>query len=125
MDGLSYTSFEYSELSFDKKTISAEETITVTCKIQNSGEKAGDEVVQLYIKDLFASVARPIIELKGFQRIHLAPGESKNVSFQITPELLTMLDIDLNRIVEPGDFRIMIGASSKDIRLRGTITVEQ
>ncbi|MCK5455617.1 MAG: fibronectin type III-like domain-contianing protein, partial [Melioribacteraceae bacterium] len=75
-------------------------------------------------KDLFASVARPIIELKGFQRINLAPGESKEVMFEITPELLTMLDINLNRIVEPGDFRIMIGASSKDIKLRGTLTVE-
>ena len=93
-----------------------------TCDIKNIGKVAGDEVVQLYIKDLFASVARPIIELKGFQRIYLSPGETKEVTFNITPDLLSMLDENLNRIVEPGDFRIMIGASSKDIRLRGKIS---
>jgi len=123
--GLSYTNFEYSDFTISKETIDANESTTVNFTLKNSGEVTGDEVVQLYIKDLFASVARPIIELKGFQRIHLAPGESKQVTFQITPELLTMLDINLNRIVEPGDFRIMIGASSKDIKLRGTITVEE
>lgn len=122
--GLSYTSFEYSDISITKENISVDETTGVRFTLKNSGVSAGDEVVQLYIKDLFASVVRPIIELKGFQRIHLAPGESKEVTFEITPELLTMLDINLTRIVEPGDFRIMIGASSKDIKLRGTLTVE-
>ncbi len=122
--GLSYTSFEYSDLNITKENISANESTTVNFTLKNSGKVTGDEVVQLYIKDLFASVARPIIELKGFQRINLAPGESKEVTFEITPELLTMLDINLNRIVESGDFRIMIGASSKDIKLRGTLTIE-
>lgn len=121
--GLSYTTFEYTDLSIDQTNISADENTTIRFMIKNTGETAGDEVVQLYIKDLFASVVRPIIELKGFQRIRLAPGELKEVIFQITPDLLSMLDINLNRIVEPGDFRIMIGASSKDIKLRGTITV--
>ena len=122
--GLSYTNFEYSDLVFDKKEITADENVTARFKIKNTGKIDGDEVVQLYIKDLFASVARPIIELKGFQRIHLAAGEMKELEFTITPELLSMLDKDLKRIVEPGDFRIMIGASSKDIRLRGTIKVK-
>ncbi|PKO95038.1 MAG: hypothetical protein CVU14_12910, partial [Bacteroidetes bacterium HGW-Bacteroidetes-9] len=68
--------------------------------------------------DEFASVARPVTELKGFQRIHLEPGETKEVRFEINPEMLSMLDINLKKVVEPGDFRIMIGASSKDIRQR-------
>ena len=85
---------------------------------------AGDEVVQLYLRDVLASVARPIKELKGFQRIALAPGQSKEVSFEIGPNELAMLDKDLNRIVEASDFRIMIGASSKDIRLREIISVQ-
>jgi beta-glucosidase len=81
--------------------------------------------VQLYIKDLFASVARPVIELKGFQRVFLKKGESKELSFEITPELLSMLDINLKKTVEPGEFKIMIGASSNDIRLREIINVKE
>lgn len=122
--GLSYTKFEYSNLALDKKEINKNENVTARFKIKNIGNLEGDEVVQLYIKDLYASVARPIIELKGFQRIHFDPGESKEVEFKITPELLSMLDKDLNTVVEPGDFRIMIGSSSKDIKLRGTIKVK-
>ena len=80
-------------------------------------------MVQLYIRDELASVARPLTELKGFQRIHLKAGETKTVSFVILPEMLSMLDINLKKIIEPGDFRMMIGASCKDIRLRGIVTV--
>ncbi|MCB9260698.1 MAG: glycoside hydrolase family 3 C-terminal domain-containing protein [Ignavibacteriales bacterium] len=122
--GLSYTNFVYSNLRLSKKEISQTDNIQVELEVTNIGKIDGDEVIQLYIKDLFASVARPIIELKGFKRVHIKSGETKKVSFEITPEHLEMLDINLNRIVEPGDFRIMIGASSKDIRLRETITVK-
>ena len=122
--GLSYTNFEYSDLVLDKKEISQNENVIARFKIKNSGKVDGDEVVQLYIKDLFASVARPVIELKGFQRFHLSAGETKNVEFNITPELLSMLNKELKTVVEPGDFRIMIGSSSKDIRLRSTIKVK-
>ncbi|WP_340113041.1 glycoside hydrolase family 3 C-terminal domain-containing protein [Maribellus mangrovi] len=122
--GLSYSTFEYSDFSFDKKQIASDETTTVSCTVTNTGDYNGDEVVQLYIRDLFASVARPVMELKGFDRIHLKKGESKNVSFKITPELLSMLNEQLERVVEPGDFRIMIGASSNDIRLRGILNVK-
>jgi beta-glucosidase len=80
-------------------------------------------VVQLYLADLLGSVARPVMELKGFQRISLRPGESREVIFSLTPTMLTMLDRDMRRVVEPGDFRVMVGSSSKDIRLRGTLTV--
>lgn len=121
--GLSYTSFQYSDLQFDKPVIHSNENITVRFKITNTGLYDGDEVVQLYIKDLVASVARPIQELKGFQRIHIKKGETKDLKFVITPDLLKMLDLNLNSVVEPGEFRMMIGSSSNDIRLRGAITV--
>lgn len=121
--GLSYTNFNYSDLSIDNPLISSNENTTVRFKITNTGNFDGDEVVQLYIKDLFASVARPIMELKGFERIYLKKGETKEVTFSITPELLMMLDEKMNRIVEPGDFRIMIGASSNNIKLKGNLTV--
>ena len=121
--GLSYTRFEYSDFKIEKKNISQSEETKLKFTLKNSGKTDGDEVVQLYIKDLFASVARPVIELKGFKRIHLKAGESKEVEFTITPDLLSMLDKDLKKIVEPGDFRIIIGSSSKDIRLREIINV--
>jgi beta-glucosidase len=123
--GLSYTSFEYSDLIIDSPEINSKENTTLRFKITNTGDFDGDEVVQLYIKDLFASVARPIIELKGFQRIHLKKGETKEVKFKITPELLSMLDENMNTIVEPGEFRMMIGASSNDIRLRTVLNVSE
>ncbi|MBE0637420.1 MAG: glycoside hydrolase family 3 C-terminal domain-containing protein, partial [Bacteroidales bacterium] len=116
--GLSYTSFEYSGIQLGKNPISATDSTFVSVSVTNTGEMAGDEVVQLYLRDELASVARPVIELKGFQRIRLEPGETKTVTFEINPEILSMFDKSLNKIVEPGDFRIMIGASSKDIRQR-------
>ena len=123
--GLSYTSFEYSEVELDKNNISKNESTIVRFKIKNTGKFPGDEVVQLYIRDLLASVARPVMELKGFQRVHLKAGETKEVLFTITPEMLSMLDKDLKSIVEPGDFSIMIGASSRDIRLKVILTVKE
>jgi len=121
--GLSYTTFEYNDLSLEKKVISPGENTTIQFKLKNTGNVAGDEVAQLYIKDLLASVARPVMELKGFQRIHLRQGQTKEIKFEITPELLSMLDKNLKRVVEPGEFKIMIGSSSKDIRLRGFLEV--
>ncbi|WP_233098719.1 glycoside hydrolase family 3 C-terminal domain-containing protein [Aureibaculum flavum] len=122
--GLSYTSFEYSDLKFSKNNIQPEDTVKITCTVKNVGKTNGDEVVQLYIRDELASVARPIKELKGFQRISIKAGEQQMVTFQLGPEKLSMLDKDLKRLVESGDFRIMIGASSKDVRLRGILTVK-
>ena len=121
--GLSYTSFEYGDLSFDSRRISRADSAVVRFTVRNAGGVEGDEVVQLYIHDESASVARPVTELRGFARIHLAPGERKEARFTITPESLRMLDRDLRPTVEPGDFRIMIGSSSKDIRLKGVLTV--
>lgn len=114
--GLSYTQFEYTNIKLDKPTISQNESASISVTIKNSGTRAGDEVVQLYIKDVLASVARPVRELKAFTRVHLRSGEQKEITFTITPDMLSMLSAKLVRIVEPGMFKIMIGASSKDIR---------
>ena len=92
--------------------------------VKNTGERAGDEVVQLYIHDEVASVARPVKELKGFQRVHLKPGEQKELRFLITPSMLSMYNADMKLLVEPGAFRIMIGGSSQAIQLRQLIQVK-
>lgn len=123
--GLSYTQFEYSDLKLSDLEISKDEKVTATFKIKNIGNYDGDEVVQLYIRDLLSSVARPIMELKGFQRVFLKKGETKELTFEINPELLMMLDENMNNVVEPGAFRIMIGASSNDMRLREILKVTE
>ncbi len=122
--GLSYTSFEYSNFTFSKNNIKTTDTAIVSFTVKNMGKKDGDEVVQLYIKDLLSSVTRPVMELKGFERVHLKTGESKRIQFNITPELLTMLNANLQPVIEAGQFRIMIGASSSDIRLQEILTVQ-
>ena len=121
--GLSYTTFEYSSLAIEPAVIEPSGTATVRCAVKNTGSRAGDEVVQLYVRDVLASVARPVMELKGFARVALAPGESKEVRFTLGPDELRMLDRGMHWIVEPGVFRLMVGSSSKDIRLRGELSV--
>jgi beta-glucosidase len=123
--GLSYTNFEYNDIKLSKNNISKAESTTVSCTIKNTGTRDGDEVVQLYIRDMLSSVARPVMELKGFQRIHVKAGESKAVSFAITPEMLSMLDVHMKEVVEPGEFRVMIGSSSRDLRLKETLVVDK
>ncbi|QQS49349.1 MAG: glycoside hydrolase family 3 C-terminal domain-containing protein [Acidobacteriota bacterium] len=110
--GLSYTTFSYSDLKVSPETIGPAGQATVSVKVTNAGSVAGDEVVQLYIRDLISSVTRPVRELKGFQRISLKPGESKTVTFSITPDKLSFLDLNMKQVVEPGDFDIMVGTSS-------------
>ena len=121
--GLSYTDFAYSDLVIEPASIDAGGTARVRCRVRNVGARAGDEVVQLYLRDVLASVARPVRQLAGFRRIRLDAGEARDVTFELTPEQLSMLDRDLRRVVEPGSFRVMVGASSADIRLRGELTV--
>lgn len=121
--GLSYTTFEYSNMQLEKNNIAATDSAVVHFNLKNTGTKDGDEVAQLYIHDVLASVSQPVMQLKGFQRIHLKAGETKEISFTITPQMLSILDKDLKTVVEPGDFRIMIGASSRDIQLKETLTV--
>ncbi len=121
--GLSYTQFKYSDLHLDRSSIARNEKTTVRFRLKNTGSYEGDEIVQLYIKDILSSVARPVQELKGFQRIRLKAGEEKEVVFEITPELLEQLDMNLKPVVEPGEFRIMIGSSSRDLPLKATLEV--
>ena len=121
--GLSYTTFEYSALRIEPASIDPAGTVEVRCRVRNTGTRAGDEVVQLYVRDVLASVARPIMELNGFERVTLAPGEAKAISFRLGPDQLRMLNEDMRWVVEPGAFRVMVGSSSKDIRLRGEFTV--
>lgn len=122
--GLSYTTFEYSNLSITPTVMSPSDQATVRFRVRNSGRRAGDEVVQLYVRDLLASVARPVIQLEGFQRVHLAPGEERELTFTLGRDQLRMLDEGMRWIVEPGTFRVLIGASSKDIRLRGDLNIQ-
>ena len=121
--GLSYTTFDYSSLSIAPATIAADGHVTIACKVKNTGARAGDEVVQLYVHDELASVARPMMQLEGFRRVHLAPGEETDVSFDVGPDQWKMLDREMHWVVEPGAFRVMIGSSSRDIRLRGEVIV--
>jgi beta-glucosidase len=121
--GLSYTTFEYSELAIEPAAIPADGTATVRLSVRNTGTVVGDEVVQLYIRDVLATVARPVMELKGFRRVRLEPGQETEVAFTLGPGDLEMLDAAMRRVVEPGAFRIMVGASSRDIRLRGELIV--
>jgi beta-glucosidase len=121
--GLGYTTFEYGDLRIEPATIRPGETAVATFALTNSGSRDGDEVVQMYVHDELASVARPVTSLQGFQRIRLHAGERRDVSFRLGPEQLSMLDRQLRPVIEPGAFRITIGSSSKDIRLRGVLTV--
>lgn len=121
--GLSYTTFEYSNLTITPAIITTSGRTSVRCSVKNTGARAGDEVVQLYVRDVLASIARPVMALKGFARVHLAPGETKEVSFTLMPEHLSMLDASMHEVVEAGLFRVLVGASSRDIRLRGEFLV--
>ena len=122
--GLSYTTFEYSDLDITPRVITPNESATVRLKVTNTGKRAGDEVVQLYIRDVLSSITTYEKNLAGFQRIHLEPGEAQELSFTIDRKHLELRDTDMKWVVEPGDFVLMAGASSEDIRLNGTLTVE-
>jgi len=120
--GLGYTRFRFGKPRLEKSVIRREESTAVRVDVTNTGARAGDEVVQMYIRDEVSSVTRPVKELKGFQRITLAPGETKTISIEITPEHLAFFDIDMKHVVEPGAFRVMVGSSSRDEDLQ-TVTL--
>ena len=122
--GLSYTQFDYSNLQISKKNMTQNDTTVLSFQLKNIGDREGDKVVQLYIHDELASLARPVMELKGFQRVSLKKGESKIIQFSISKELLEMYNLQMSKVVEPGTFRLMIGASSKDIRLKETLKIQ-
>lgn len=114
--GLSYTTFDISEPTLSAPTIGRDGTTNVSVTVTNTGDMAGDEIVQLYIRDVVSSVTRPVKELKGFQRVSLASGESKTITLTITPEALQFYGLDMKRVVEPGDFEIMVGNSSDNVK---------
>lgn len=121
--GLSYTTFAYRDLEVRPEKVRGLEEVTIRCTVENVGGREGEEVVQLYIRDLVASCARPRQELKGFVKVRLAPGERKTVTFTLFPEQLAFYDAHMRLVVEPGVFEVMIGASSRDIRLSGVFEV--
>lgn len=122
--GLSYTSFEYSELVIDTDVIEPSGMVRVSCTVTNTGDRAGAEVVQLYLHDPVARTSRPIRELKGFERVELAAGQSTRVTFEVSADRVALFDPQEGWVVEPGRVDVMIGASSADIRLTGSFTIK-
>ena len=122
--GLSYTTFEYSNIQIIPKETGPDSKIYLSVDVKNTGKREGDEVVQLYIDDVISSLSTPVKELRGFEKINLAPGEKKTVKFILTAEHLSFLNKNLKPVVEPGTFKVMVGSSSKDIRLDGEFEVK-
>jgi beta-glucosidase len=121
--GLSYTRFEYSNLTVSPKRIAPDGKVEISLDVKSVGDREGDEVVQLYLRDLVGSVTRPVKELKGFQRITLKSGEKTTVKFVVSPEQLAFVNRGMKMVVEPGTFRVMVGSSSEDIKLTGSFEV--
>jgi len=123
--GISYTQFVYDKLKITPTTIDPGGCVTVSANVKNIGDRSGDEVVQLYLRDVHASVARPIKALKGFDRISLQPGESKVVNFSLPAKSLSFWEVKKKAfVIEPGVFEVQVGSSSTDIRMRGSFTVK-
>ncbi len=122
--GRSYSTFEYSNVAVDKKTVSSKDTVTVSVTVKNTSARDGKEVVQVYVKDLIASVVVPNIQLKGFSKVSLKAGESKRVSIKVQVEDLGVWNVKMKYVVEPGDFLFLVGASSNDIKGNATVTLK-
>ena len=123
--GLSYTTFEYTDIHVDKESVKPADAVTVSVSVKNTGKVTGTEVVQMYLCDEQASMTRPVKELQGFARVSLAPGEKKKVIFTVHPSLMAFLDEEMRWKIEKGAFKVQIGASSEDIRQEERFTVEQ
>jgi beta-glucosidase len=122
--GLSYTTFDYTNLVIEPPRLKRDSNVQVRVDVMNSGKRKGEEVVQLYLRDVISTVSLPVKRLRGFRKISLEPGAGTTVEFTLGPEDLALLDRQLNWVVEPGQFELMIGRSSKDIRLTGTFEVQ-
>jgi beta-glucosidase len=121
--GLSYTSFEYTDFRVASGKAANDGQFEVSCTVENTGQRAGDEVVQLYVRDPIASLVRPVMELKGFKRLTLSPGERKRVYFVLPVDLLSFTVSGTTRVIEPGKFELMIGRSAAEILVRETVEV--
>lgn len=122
--GLSYSSFTYDNLKIEKEAFGKKENQKVTVTITNTSDRAGVEIAQLYIQDVFSSVATPVKQLKGFRRVSLKPQEQKEVTFTLTPEDLSLWNMEMKRVVEPGEFKVMVGAASDDIKVESSFMVK-
>ena len=122
--GLSYTTFSYSNLKLSSNAINQKENVKVSFTLTNTGKVEGEEVAQLYIQDTFASVVRPVKELKDFTKVKLKPGESKEISFELSPEKLAFYHEDKGWITEPGEFKVMVGTASNDIKLKSSFELK-
>ena len=123
--GLSYTTFCFNNLRLERSLISVDGSTSVSVDVKNTGKRSGDEVVQMYIRDMISSVTRPMKELRGFAKVHLHPGETKTVTIPILPEHLAFTDINKEYRVEPGDFMILVGRSSQDSDLQKLVLTVQ
>ena len=121
--GLSYTSFELSDFSVQDEAVPTDGEVVMVCRLKNTGKLKGDQVLQLYVRDLYASTVRPVMELKAFKRVSLAPGESTRLTFRVPCDMLSFTGLDHRRIVEPGDFELMLGTSCRDIAYRSRISL--
>lgn len=121
--GLSYTTYEYGEVTLSQPNLSANGTVTASVKVKNTGERAGKETVQLYIRDIYSTSTRPVKELRKFRQVELQPGQTETVSFELTQEDLKYYDHELNYVCEPGEFEIMIGPNSRDVK-KAVLTAE-
>ncbi|MCF8247598.1 MAG: beta-glucosidase BglX [Saprospiraceae bacterium] len=114
--GMSYTSFEYGDLKLSAAEMTASQTVTATVSVKNTGSREGEEIVQLYLRDLVGTYSRPVKELKGFEKINLKPSESKTVTFTIDSKMLSYFDFDGNTLLEPGKFQVFVGGNSRDVK---------
>jgi len=123
--GLSYTTFQLTDLQLSAKEATAHDTITVSVTVQNTGSRSGSEVVQLYAHDVVGSVSRPVKQLVGFERVRLEPGEARTIAFSLPIEALAFYDQDMNYQVEPGTIEVLIGMSSADVKWQDTFEIVQ
>ena len=123
--GLSYTTFEYANLRLGAANIGPGESIEVSVDVRNTGDRSGRETVQLYVQDVISTVSTPVMELRGFEKVGLEPGETKTVRMVLTPDDLALYNRHLERVVEPGEFKVFVGSSSEDIRLSGSFIVKE
>jgi beta-glucosidase len=119
--GLSYTTFAYGTPRLSAARIAADGVTTLSVDVTNTGDRAGDEIVQLYIRDVTSTITRPVMELKGFHRITLRPGETRTLTFDVGPDQLSYIGLGMRRVVEPGTFTLMVGTSSADVQ---SVTLE-
>jgi beta-glucosidase len=123
--GLSYTNFEYSNIRITPNEIHPAGSARISVDVKNAGSLAGVETAQLYVHETYAPISTPVKRLRGFERVALEPGETKTVTFALGPEDLQLLDQDMHWVVVPGEFEIMVGRSSEDIPLKGTLKVTE